>query len=64
MLADGWANNGTLGPGDTIIVVGARRDRAVWPGDMSIAVPSSFVSIGDLNSVKNALQGDVRLSEH
>lgn len=56
MLADGWSNNGTLGPGATIIVDGAKRDRAVWPGDMGIAVPSSFVSIGDLDSVKNALQ--------
>ena len=56
MLANGWANNGTLGPGDTIIVDGAKRDRAVWPGDMGIAVPSGFVSIGDLESVKNALQ--------
>ncbi|KAF2090412.1 glycoside hydrolase family 78 protein [Saccharata proteae CBS 121410] len=55
-LATGWANNGTLGPGDTIIVDGAKRDRAVWPGDMGIAVPSTFVSIGDLESVKNALQ--------
>ncbi|KAF2098417.1 Six-hairpin glycosidase [Rhizodiscina lignyota] len=56
MVTDGWANNGTLGPGDTIIVDGAKRDRAVWPGDMGIAVPSTFVSIGDLDSVKNALQ--------
>ncbi|KAF2202924.1 Six-hairpin glycosidase [Delitschia confertaspora ATCC 74209] len=56
MLKDGWANNGTLGPGDTIIVDGAKRDRAVWPGDMGIAVPSTFVSTGDLESVKNALQ--------
>jgi hypothetical protein len=56
MLTDGWANNGTLGPGDTIIVDGAKRDRAVWPGDMGVAVPSTFVSIGDLDSVKNALQ--------
>lgn len=56
MLPNGWANNGTLGPGDTIIVDGAKRDRAVWPGDMGIAVPSGFVSIGDLDSVKNALQ--------
>ncbi|KAH8692756.1 putative alpha-L-rhamnosidase B [Talaromyces proteolyticus] len=52
----GWDNNATLGPGDTIIVDGAKRDRAVWPGDMGIAVPSTFVSIGDLESVKNALQ--------
>lgn len=55
-LTSGWLNNGTLGPGDTIIVDGAKRDRAVWPGDMGIAVPSAFVSLGDLDSVKNALQ--------
>ena len=52
----GWDNNATLGPGDTIIVDGAKRDRAVWPGDMGIAVPSTFFSLGDLASVKNALQ--------
>ncbi|CZR51983.1 related to alpha-L-rhamnosidase A [Phialocephala subalpina] len=56
MLSYGWLNDGVLGPGDTIIVDGAKRDRAVWPGDMGIAVPSTFVSIGDLQSVKNALQ--------
>ena len=55
-LTTGWANNGTLGSGDTTIVDGAKRDRAVWPGDMGVAVPSTFVSIGDLVSVKNALQ--------
>ncbi|KAF4624323.1 hypothetical protein G7Y89_g13849 [Cudoniella acicularis] len=56
MLSKGWANNGTLGSGDTTIVDGAKRDRAVWPGDMGIAVPSTQVSIGDLEPVKNALQ--------
>ncbi|KAL9106360.1 MAG: hypothetical protein Q9227_008629 [Pyrenula ochraceoflavens] len=56
MLTSSWANNATLGPGDTIIVDGAKRDRAVWPGDMGVAVPSTFVSVGDLDSVKNALQ--------
>ncbi|KAK3333368.1 Six-hairpin glycosidase-like protein [Cercophora scortea] len=56
MAASGWSNNGYLGPGDTIIVDGAKRDRAVWPGDMGVAVPSTFVSVGDLESVKNALQ--------
>ena len=55
-VVEGWANNGTLGPGDTIIVDGAKRDRAVWPGDMGIAAGSSFVSIGDLSNIKNALQ--------
>ncbi|PQE17702.1 alpha-L-rhamnosidase B protein [Rutstroemia sp. NJR-2017a BVV2] len=53
----GWANNATMSPGDTVITDGAKRDRAVWPGDMGIAVPSTFVSVGDdLDSVKNALQ--------
>lgn len=55
-LTSGWKNDGILGPGDTIIVDGAKRDRAVWPGDMGIAVPSTFVSLGDLDSVMNALQ--------
>ena len=55
-LVTGWANNATLGPGDTIIVDGAKRDRAVWPGDMGVAVPSTFYSIGDLTSVQNGLQ--------
>ncbi|KAE8149621.1 Six-hairpin glycosidase-like protein [Aspergillus avenaceus] len=55
-LYEGWANNETLGEGDTIIVDGAKRDRVVWPGDMGIAVTSVSVSTGELDSVKNALQ--------
>ena len=34
----GWANDGDLGPGDTIIVDGAKRDRAVWPGGQYILI--------------------------
>jgi len=34
----------------------AKRDRAVWLGDMGIAIPFTFVSIGDLESVQNPLQ--------
>lgn len=55
-ISNSWANDGLLGNGSTIIVDGAKRDRAVWPGDMGIAVPAAFYSIGDLDSVKNALQ--------
>ncbi|KAF5381217.1 hypothetical protein D9757_007907 [Collybiopsis confluens] len=33
----------------------AKRDRAVWPGDMGIAVPTQFVSTFDLLPTKNAL---------
>ncbi|KAI0429080.1 Six-hairpin glycosidase-like protein [Xylaria sp. FL1042] len=56
MVKNSWANNGTLGNGSTIIVDGAKRDRAVWPGDMGVAVPSTFYSVGELESVVNALQ--------
>ncbi|KAG8623700.1 hypothetical protein KVT40_008676 [Elsinoe batatas] len=56
-LSKGWANNGTMGPGETIIMDGAKRDRAVWPGDMGVAVPSLFYSVGgEMDSVRNALQ--------
>lgn len=47
-LETGWENNGTLGNGSTILVDGAKRDREVWPGDMGVAVPSTFVSLGEL----------------
>ena len=55
MATSGWMNNGYLGPGDTILVDGAKRDRAVWPGDMGVAVPSIFVSTGDLEYVVTIL---------
>ena len=35
---------------------GVRWDREVWPGDMGIAVPSTFISLSDLTPVKNGLQ--------
>ncbi|KAE9407353.1 Six-hairpin glycosidase [Gymnopus androsaceus JB14] len=56
-----WANNATLGvcfdeaSPCPIIVDGAKRDRAVWPGDMGIAVPTQFVSTFDLTPTRNAL---------
>lgn len=45
MLSYGWANNATLGPGDTIIVDGAKRDRAVWPGTFSFPLLSLFICL-------------------
>ncbi|KAI0594131.1 alpha-L-rhamnosidase B [Biscogniauxia sp. FL1348] len=54
--AQAWSNTANIGPGDTINTDGAKRDRTVWPGDMGVAVPASFYSTGDLESVKNALQ--------
>ncbi|KAI1866890.1 hypothetical protein JX265_001261 [Neoarthrinium moseri] len=52
----GWQNTGQLGPGETILTDGAKRDRTVWPGDLGVAVPASFYSTGDLESTKNAIQ--------
>jgi len=51
----GWQNDATLGVAGPIIVDGAKRDRAVWPGDMGVAVPTQFVSTNDLLPTRNAL---------
>ncbi|OLN95837.1 hypothetical protein CCHL11_02681 [Colletotrichum chlorophyti] len=52
----GWSNNATLGVGSSLLLDGAKRDRWIWPGDMGVAVPSAFVSTGDLESARNAIQ--------
>jgi hypothetical protein len=52
---DTWYNNATITNGSSCVVDGAKRDRQVWPGDMSVALPSIFVSTNDLVSVKNSL---------
>lgn len=46
-----WLENGLLGPGNTILTDGAKRDRTVWPGDMGVAVPAAFYSTGDIEYV-------------
>jgi hypothetical protein len=51
----GWQNDETIGPGSSVLLDGAKRDRWVWIGDMGVAVPTAFVSTGDLDSTKNAL---------
>lgn len=50
-----WLSNGSLGDAGPILVDGAKRDRAVWPGDMGIAFQNS-VSTYDMLPTKNALQ--------
>ncbi|KAL0930453.1 bacterial alpha-l-rhamnosidase domain-containing protein [Colletotrichum truncatum] len=51
-----WFNDAWLGVGSSLLLDGAKRDRWIWPGDMGVAVPSAFVSTGDLESAKNAIQ--------
>ncbi|RAH64987.1 putative alpha-L-rhamnosidase A [Aspergillus aculeatinus CBS 121060] len=53
---DSWWNNYTITNGSTTLVDGAKRDRLVWPGDMSIAIESAAVSTADLESVRTALE--------
>jgi hypothetical protein len=50
-----WDNSATIGLGNSVIADGAKRDRTIWPGDLGIALPTAYVSTGDLSSVKNTL---------
>ncbi|KAF2022433.1 glycoside hydrolase family 78 protein [Aaosphaeria arxii CBS 175.79] len=51
----GWRNDAFITKGSTVLLDGAKRDRWVWAGDLGVAVPSAFVSLGELNSTKYAL---------
>ncbi|POS74643.1 hypothetical protein DHEL01_v206966 [Diaporthe helianthi] len=50
-----WWSNYTITGGKTALVDGAKRDRLVWPGDLVVAAPTIFVSTGDMDSIRNAL---------
>ncbi|KAF1849471.1 glycoside hydrolase family 78 protein [Cucurbitaria berberidis CBS 394.84] len=54
----GWAYNNSIGVGESILVDGAKRDRAVWPGDLGIQGVTAALALGadGLTSVKNALE--------
>ncbi|KAH7092119.1 bacterial alpha-L-rhamnosidase domain-containing protein [Paraphoma chrysanthemicola] len=54
----GWAYNATLGIGNAILLDGAKRDRAVWPGDLGLQGITAFLSLGvdGLSAYRNALE--------
>ena len=52
-LRAGLTMSGWLGA--TILVDGAKRDRAVWPGDLGFSGLTAFLTTGDTLSVKNDL---------
>lgn len=55
--AVGWDNSARVGEaGDTVLVDGAKRDRTIWPGDLGISVLTDYVSLGDLDTVRNSLR--------
>lgn len=57
-VEDGWAYNATLGVEGPMLVDGAKRDRAVWSGDLGIAGTTAFLGLGSvgLESVYYALE--------
>jgi hypothetical protein len=54
----GWAYNATLGIGHSVLLDGAKRDRAVWPGDLGLQGVTAFLSLGadGLSAYRNALE--------
>lgn len=55
----GWQYSAPLGEGSPILVDGAKRDRAIWPGDMGISIPSCLLAFGSRlgwPAARNALE--------
>src|SRR5690242_8428206 len=54
----GWAYNNSIGISGPILVDGAKRDRAIWPGDLGIQGTTAFLALGadGLESVYHALE--------
>jgi hypothetical protein len=50
-----WYYNYTIANGSSVLVDGAKRDRLIWPGDMAVAMPSTFVSTNDMDTIKNSI---------
>lgn len=57
-VKNGWAYNASIGVVGPLLVDGAKRDRAVWPGDLGIQGTTAFLALGDdgLVAYKNALE--------
>ncbi|CAH0048976.1 unnamed protein product [Clonostachys solani] len=53
----GWAYNATLSVASPALVDGAKRDRAIWPGDLGIQGPIAMMAYGapGRESVRNSL---------
>lgn len=54
----GWAYNNTLSVASPALVDGAKRDRAVWPGDLGIQGPIAMMAYGKYGreAVHNSLE--------
>lgn len=54
----GWAYNSSAGVTGPLLMDGAKRDRAVWPGDHGISGQTAFLALGDagLEAFRNSLE--------
>jgi len=54
----GWAYNASLSVAAPVLLDGAKRDRAVWPGDLGVSGTTAFLTLGGqgLEAVANALE--------
>ena len=55
LVSPGWNNAFSIASGTTALVDGAKRDRAVWSGDVGISGSTLYIALGDTLSVKNSL---------
>ena len=51
----GWGNNTEIARGSSVLVDGAKRDRAVWSGDLGVSSLTAFAAFNELSSVRNSL---------
>lgn len=57
-IQPGWAYNSSTGVAGPVLMDGAKRDRAVWPGDHGISGQTAFLALGDvgLQAFNNSLE--------
>lgn len=57
-IEHGWAYNSSTGVAGPVLMDGAKRDRAVWPGDHGISGQTAFLALGDvgLEAFNNSLE--------
>lgn len=57
-IQPGWAYNSSTGVAGPVLMDGAKRDRAVWPGDHGISGQTAFLALGDigLEAFNNSLE--------
>jgi hypothetical protein len=52
-----WDNSADLNVAGSALTDGAKRDRAIWPGDLVISAPADYVSLHDMAAVRHSLDG-------